>query len=84
MCWSWPSRCRLAGRLAVLADELPFIVRTPLGDVAVYSRHAFAGEPHHLFPNVGHAVAFEVAGLTLLGLHTAAPRMRRTARPATS
>lgn len=64
---SWPSR------LAVLADALPFCVRTPIGDVAVYSRHEFAGEPHHIFPDVGHAVAVEVAGLTLVGLHTAAP-----------
>ena len=64
---SWPSR------LAVLADELPFIVRTQVGDVAVYSRHEITGEPHHIFPNVGHAVALEVAGITLVGLHTAAP-----------
>ena len=64
---SWPSR------LAVLADELPFSVRTRMGDVAVYSRHEIAGEPHHIFPNIGHAVALEVAGITLVGLHTAAP-----------
>ena len=64
---SWPSR------LAVLADELPFSVRTRMGDVAVYSRHEIAGEPHHIFPNIGHAVAVEVAGITLVGLHTAAP-----------
>ena len=64
---SWPSR------LAVLADELPFCVRTPVGDVAVYSRHEIVGEPHHIFPNIGHAVAVEVAGITLVGLHTAAP-----------
>src|SRR5476649_114743 len=64
---SWPSR------LAVLADELPFGVRTRVGDVAVYSRHEIAGEPHHIFPNIGHAIALEVAGITLVGLHTAAP-----------
>ena len=64
---SWPSR------LAVLADELPFSVLTTVGDVAVYSRHEIAGEPHHIFPNIGHAVAVEIAGLTLVGLHTAAP-----------
>ncbi len=64
---SWP------GRLAVLADELPFGVRTRMGDVAVYSRHEIAGEPHHIFPRIGHAVALEVAGITLVGVHTAAP-----------
>ena len=64
---SWPSR------LAVLADELPFSVCTRLGDVAVYSRHEIVGDPHHIFPNIGHAVALEVAGITLVGLHTAAP-----------
>jgi endonuclease/exonuclease/phosphatase (EEP) superfamily protein YafD len=64
---AWPDH------LAVLADELPFIVRTNLGDVAVYSRHAIAGEPRHIFPDIGHAVALEIEGITLVGVHTAAP-----------
>ena len=63
----WPDR------LAVLADEWPFVVKTRIGDVAIYSRHEIAGEPQHIFPDVGHAVAVQVAGLTLVGVHTAAP-----------
>ena len=63
----WPSR------LAVLADELPFIARTRVGDVAVYSRHEIVGEPHHILPNIGHALALEVEGITIVGVHTAAP-----------
>ena len=64
---SWPRR------LEALAAELPFIVRTRIGDVAIYSRHPIVGEPRHLFPNIGHAVVVEVAGLTVIGVHTASP-----------
>jgi endonuclease/exonuclease/phosphatase (EEP) superfamily protein YafD len=60
-------------RLEVLTAELPFVVRSRIGDVAVYSRHPIAGEPRHLFPIVGHAVAVEIAGLTVIGVHTASP-----------
>ncbi len=64
---AWPAR------LAVLADGWPFIARTPNGDVAIYSRLRFAGEPHHIMPTIGHAIAVEIAGITVMGLHTAAP-----------
>jgi endonuclease/exonuclease/phosphatase (EEP) superfamily protein YafD len=64
---TWPDR------LSVLADEFPHIVRTRIGDVAVYSRHEIVGEPQHMFPTVGHAIAVEVAGLSLVAVHTAAP-----------
>jgi endonuclease/exonuclease/phosphatase (EEP) superfamily protein YafD len=57
----------------VLGEELPFIVRSRMGDVAIYSRHEIAGEPHHFFPAIGHAIAVEVAGLTVIGVHTASP-----------
>jgi endonuclease/exonuclease/phosphatase (EEP) superfamily protein YafD len=62
-----------SSRLAVLTDKLPFVVRTRIGDVAVYSWHDFSGEPRQIFPNIGHAVAVEVQGITLVALHTAAP-----------
>lgn len=68
----WPER------LSLLADKWPYIARTPNGDVAIYSRHPFAGEPHHIMPAIGHAVAVELAGLTLVALHTAAPEDRLT------
>jgi endonuclease/exonuclease/phosphatase (EEP) superfamily protein YafD len=64
---AWPRQ------LAVLGEELPFIVRSRVGDVAIYSRHEIAGEPHHFFPSIGHALAVEVAGLTVIGVHTASP-----------
>jgi endonuclease/exonuclease/phosphatase (EEP) superfamily protein YafD len=64
---AWPRQ------LAVLGEELPFIVRSRMGDVAIYSRHEIAGEPHHFFPAIGHAIAVEVAGLTVIGVHTASP-----------
>jgi endonuclease/exonuclease/phosphatase (EEP) superfamily protein YafD len=63
----WPER------LAVLSDELPFIVKTRIGDVAIYSRHEIVGEPQHIFANVGHALAVRILGLTVVGVHTAAP-----------
>ena len=68
----WPER------LAVLSDELPFIVKTRIGDVAIYSRHEIAGEPQHLFAEIGHALAVRIAGLTVVGVHTAAPEDRAT------
>ncbi len=64
---SWPRR------LAPLQKELPFVIGSRLGDVAVYSRHEIAGEPQHIFPSIGHAIAFQVAGITLIGVHTASP-----------
>ena len=65
---SWPRR------LEVLAEELPFVVRSRIGDVAIYSRYPIAGEPRHLFPNIGHAVVVGVAGLTLIAVdYTTAP-----------
>jgi endonuclease/exonuclease/phosphatase (EEP) superfamily protein YafD len=67
---AWPRQ------LAVLADELPFIVNAGAGDVAIYSRHEIAGEPHHIYVGIGCAVVVEVAGLHLVGLHTASPEGR--------
>jgi endonuclease/exonuclease/phosphatase (EEP) superfamily protein YafD len=65
---SWPRR------LERLAAELPFIVRTRIGDVAIYSRHPIVGEPRHVLPDIGYAVVVEVAGLTVIGVHTASPQ----------
>ena len=59
--------------LAALQDELPHVAGHRWGDVLIFSRHEFAGEPRHLFPNVGYGVAVEIAGLTLVGVHTASP-----------
>jgi endonuclease/exonuclease/phosphatase (EEP) superfamily protein YafD len=67
---AWP------GQLSVLADELPFVVNARAGDVAIYSRHEVVGEPHHIFAGIGYAVAVEVAGLRLVGVHTASPEDR--------
>jgi endonuclease/exonuclease/phosphatase (EEP) superfamily protein YafD len=64
---SWP------GRLAALADELPVRVTSPSSDVAIYARHPMVGEPLHIFANIGNAIAVEIEGLTLIGLHTASP-----------
>lgn len=68
------------GALAALQDELPHVAGHPWGDVLVFSRHAFAGEPRHLFANVGYAVAVEIEGLTVIGLHTASPEDRNHSR----
>jgi endonuclease/exonuclease/phosphatase (EEP) superfamily protein YafD len=67
---AWPRQ------LGALGGELPFVVSSRIGDVAIYSRHEIAGEPRHFFPSIGHAVAVEVAGLTVMGLHTASPEDR--------
>jgi endonuclease/exonuclease/phosphatase (EEP) superfamily protein YafD len=59
--------------LAALQDELPHVAGHPSGDVLVFSRHEIAGQPQNLFPNVGYAVAVEIAGITVVGVHTASP-----------
>lgn len=59
--------------LAALQDELPHVAGHPSGDVLIFSRHPLTGEPRHLFANVGYAVAVEIAGLTVIGVHTASP-----------
>lgn len=59
--------------LMALADELPHVAGHPSGDVMIFSRHPFDGEPRHFFPDVGYAVAVEVAGLAVIGVHTASP-----------
>ncbi len=59
--------------LAALRDELPHVAGHPSGDVLIFSRYEIAGEARHLFPNVGYAVAVEIAGLTVVGVHTASP-----------
>jgi len=59
--------------LAALQDELPHVAGHPSGDVLVFSRHEIAGEARHLFPNVGYGIAVEIAGLTVVGVHTASP-----------
>jgi endonuclease/exonuclease/phosphatase (EEP) superfamily protein YafD len=59
--------------LAALQDELPHVAGHSSGDVLIFSRHEIAGEPRHLFPNVGYAVAVEIAGVTVVGVHTASP-----------
>jgi endonuclease/exonuclease/phosphatase (EEP) superfamily protein YafD len=59
--------------LAALQDELPHVAGHPSGDVLIFSRHEMVGEPRHLFPNVGYAIAVEVAGITVVGVHTASP-----------
>ncbi len=64
---AWP------GRLAVLGDELPTRVALSSCDVAIYARHPIVGEPSYIFANVGNAIAVEIEGLTLIGLHTASP-----------
>jgi endonuclease/exonuclease/phosphatase (EEP) superfamily protein YafD len=64
---SWPAR------LAALADELPVRVALPSSDVAIYARHPMVGEPLHIFASIGNAIAVEIEGLTVIGLHTASP-----------
>lgn len=59
--------------LAALRDELPHVAGHPSGDVLVFSRHEIAGEARHLFPNVGYGVIVEIAGLIVIGVHTASP-----------
>ena len=63
----WPAA------LAVLTDQWPYVAGHPSGDVLVFSRYPIAGEPRHFFPNVGYAVAVEIEGLTVIGVHTASP-----------
>lgn len=63
----WPAA------LAVLEDEFPYVVRSRIGDVAIFSRHPFDGEPQHLFAEIGHAAAVRINGVTLVGVHTATP-----------
>ncbi len=62
--------------LAELTDELPHVAGHPWGDVLLFSRHPIVGEPRHLFADVGYAVAVEIEGITVLGMHTASPQMR--------
>lgn len=59
--------------LAALQDELPHVAGHPSGDVLIFSRQPITGEARHFFPNVGYAVAVEIAGLTVVGVHTASP-----------
>jgi len=62
--------------LAALADELPHVAGHRWGDVLVFSRYPIAGEPRHIFANVGYAVAVETEGITVVAVHTASPQMR--------
>lgn len=63
--------------LAALEDEFPFVAGSRLGDVAIYSRHPFAGEAIDLFAGLGgHAVSVQLGGLSLVGVHTASPETR--------
>jgi endonuclease/exonuclease/phosphatase (EEP) superfamily protein YafD len=70
----WPAA------LTALQDELPHVAGHRHGDVLVFSRHAFVGEPLHLFAAVGNAIAVEIDGIAVVGLHTASPEDANHAR----
>jgi len=61
--------------LAALSDEFLHVAGHGSGDVLVFSRRPMTGEPRHLFADIGYAVAVEIDGLTVLGVHTASPQM---------
>lgn len=70
----WPAA------LVALQDELPHVAGHRHGDVLLFSRSPFVGEPLHLFATVGNAIAVEIEGITVVGLHTASPEDSNHAR----
>jgi len=62
------------GALAALNEQFPFVTLSPKGDVIVFSRLPFESEPVDLYPGIGHAVFVGIAGLTVVGVHTASPQ----------
>jgi len=63
----WPAA------LAVLRDELPFVAAWPRGDVMIFSRHKFLGEPHYVATANSHLAVAALEGITVMGVHTASP-----------
>lgn len=66
--------------LPELERDYPYWAGSKLGDVRIYSRLPFAAEPVDLFVEIGHAVIVQLAGLTLVGIHTASPQDLRRSR----
>jgi endonuclease/exonuclease/phosphatase (EEP) superfamily protein YafD len=65
--------------LTVLEEDYPHVAGSAQGDVMIFSRRPFEAEPIDLFVDIGHAVAVQVDGLTIVGLHTASPEdLRRS------
>lgn len=65
--------------LTVLEEDYPHVAGSAQGDVMIFSRRPFEAEPVDLFVDIGHAVAVQVDGLTIVGLHTASPEdLRRS------
>jgi endonuclease/exonuclease/phosphatase (EEP) superfamily protein YafD len=60
--------------LAALNEQFPFSSPSQKGDVVVFSRLPFESEPVDLYPGIGHAVFVGIAGLTVVGVHTASPQ----------
>lgn len=63
--------------LTALEPEYPHVAGSNQGDVMIFSRRPFEAVPLELFAEIGHAVVARVAGLTVVGLHTASPECRR-------
>lgn len=65
--------------LTVLEEDYPHVAGSAQGDVMIFSRRPFEAEPVDLFVDIGHAVAVQVDGLVIVGLHTASPEdLRRS------
>ena len=65
--------------LTALERDYPHVAGSAQGDVMIFSRRPFEAEPVDLFVDIGHAVAVQVDGLTIGGVHTASPEdLRRS------
>lgn len=66
--------------LAALNEQFPFSTPSRNGDVVLFSRLPFESEPVDFYPDIGHAVTVDIAGVSVFAIHAASPQTARFVR----